>query len=99
MEVLHSSGVKSINDAIPTVEQLNSKRGYVITEYPDQVKQWTDSHLFGVLLTMVAVTQDNTRGSVGKMPLIELENYSDEAAYDELNLSQQERNWLKSMQK
>ena len=93
------TGIVSSDTATPTPEQLKSKRGYVITKYPDQVKQWTSSHLYGVLLTMITTTHDITKGSVGKMPLIELEEYSDEAAYDELNLTQQERNWLKSMQK
>ena len=90
-------GVRTSAGAAPTAEQLKSKRGFIRTSNPDATHAWMSSHLYGVLLSMVATTQDITKSSVGALPHLIISDFSEEKAYDALGLTTEEREWLTSL--
>jgi hypothetical protein len=90
-------GVIAGTVAAPTAEQLKSKRGFIRTSNPDATYAWLGSHLYGVLLSMVATTQDITKSSVGALPHLIIDDFTEEKAYDTLGLTTEEREWLTSL--
>jgi hypothetical protein len=82
----------------PTERQIASKRGFILSADPIKTYQWMGSHLYGFLLLMSSTAHDITKRSVGMMPhIITKGDFSEEAAYEELGLLEEEKTFLRKL--